>query len=270
MAIKLNSNLKIITSGSVPTTDNLMIGEAAFGYIPDSGDTGGKYHLFCNPGDKDFTGNPEDNIGKIIDLIIPIEVVQTMGTSVSSVMSQNAVSILIQAIQAVLNKIWDSTEPDEGELVDNGYAVLSSDPQRVYAAAQITQFLEVLGVYTKEEVDAKLVSVFKPMGSVDTFQDLLDSVDDDSYVPVSGHVWNIKAVGGTDVHGDIIKAGGNVVYIEDVGGLTGWDQLGGTVDLTGYLTNTEFDAIILGTGDGTKVLTDDRTYQTIELNIVEI
>ena len=43
-----------------------------------------------------------------------------------------------------------------------------------------------------------------------------------------GDVYNITAAGGTDESGVAIKAGDNVVKTE-----TGWDNLGGTVDLSG-------------------------------------
>ena len=44
MAIQLLSNVKIITSGQMPTPDNLQPGEAAFGKLTSDG----KYHLFGN------------------------------------------------------------------------------------------------------------------------------------------------------------------------------------------------------------------------------
>lgn len=47
MAIQLISNVKIITSGAAPTTENLLPGQAAFGKL----NSDGKYHLFGNTGE---------------------------------------------------------------------------------------------------------------------------------------------------------------------------------------------------------------------------
>ena len=44
MAIQLISNLKVITSGKVPTVDTLSVGQAAFGKIT----ADGKYHFYGN------------------------------------------------------------------------------------------------------------------------------------------------------------------------------------------------------------------------------
>lgn len=45
-----------------------------------------------------------------------------------------------------------------------------------------------------------------------------------------GDMYNVKAAGGTDENGVAIKAGDNVVKTE-----TGWDNYGGTIDLSGYV-----------------------------------
>lgn len=59
-----------------------------------------------------------------------------------------------------------------------------------------------------------------------------------------GDMYNVLAAGGTDENGTPIKAGDNVVKTE-----TGWDNYGGTVDLSGYVEK-----------DGDKVLsTNDYT-----------
>ena len=60
MSIQLLSNVKIITSGNVPTTANLLPGQAAFGKI----NSDGKYHLFGN------TGEGGDGIGKVVDIVL--------------------------------------------------------------------------------------------------------------------------------------------------------------------------------------------------------
>lgn len=79
-----------------------------------------------------------------------------------------------------------------------------------------------------------------------------------------GDMYNVTAAGGTDENGVAIKAGDNVVKTE-----TGWDNFGGTVDLSNYVQK-----------DGAKVLsTEDFTtaYKTkldgieadADVNIIE-
>ena len=76
-----------------------------------------------------------------------------------------------------------------------------------------------------------IASAYKIKGSKDTFADLPSSGN------LNGDVWNIKIAGGTDRFGTAIKAGDNVVYVEDTINPTdsGWDVLGGTTDLSGYV-----------------------------------
>ena len=67
------------------------------------------------------------------------------------------------------------------------------------------------------------------------------SKDTSAELPASGNsngdVWNIKIAGGTDRYGTDIKAGDNVVWIEDTldPSNSGWDVQGGTTDLSGYV-----------------------------------
>ena len=60
MAIRISSNLKLITSGQVPTTDELKVGELAFGTIL----ADGKLHLYSNPGDT-AGSNPAGSIVEV-------------------------------------------------------------------------------------------------------------------------------------------------------------------------------------------------------------
>ena len=79
----------------------------------------------------------------------------------------------------------------------------------------------------KEDVSAALI--YK--GSKDTFAELPASGNK------NGDVWNIKIAGGTDRYGTAVKAGDNVVYVEDkiTPANSGWDVQGGTTDLSGYV-----------------------------------
>ena len=69
-------------------------------------------------------------------------------------------------------------------------------------------------------------------GSVDTFAELPSSGMS------NGDVYNVKIAGGTDRYGTAVKAGDNVAYVVADSGDTlasGWDVLGGTMDLSGYV-----------------------------------
>ena len=78
-----------------------------------------------------------------------------------------------------------------------------------------------------------ITAVTRIKGSKDYFSELPTSGN------VNGDVWNIKyASDATDRYGTAIKAGDNVVYIEDTvtPANSGWDILGGTTDLSNYVT----------------------------------
>ena len=100
------------------------------------------------------------------------------------------------------------------------------------AALEITTDTKIanldLSAYAlKSEVAGALI--YK--GSKDTFDELPASGNS------NGDVWNVKIAGGTDRYGTDIKAGDNVVWIEDTldPGNSGWDVQGGTTDLSGYV-----------------------------------
>ena len=95
----------------------------------------------------------------------------------------------------------------------------------------------------KEDVSAALI--YK--GSKDTFAELPSSGNS------NGDVWNIKIAGGTDRYGTAVKAGDNVVYVEDkiTPANSGWDVQGGTTDLSGYVETVSgksliYDSLISG------------------------
>nr|DAV04661.1 MAG TPA: hypothetical protein [Caudoviricetes sp.] len=91
--------------------------------------------------------------------------------------------------------------------------------------------------YTKSEVDAKVASVYKYKGSVNSYADL-PTADQ-----VEGDVYNVATADAA--HG--IKAGDNVAWVAVKGEVEAhWDVLAGTVDLSGYFTKTEVnDALAL-------------------------
>ena len=90
-----------------------------------------------------------------------------------------------------------------------------------------------LNAYAKK---SDVSSALRYKGSKDTFAALPETGNE------NGDVWNIKIAGGTDRHGVAIEAGDNVAYIidEENSNETGWDVLGGTADLSDYITTEDF------------------------------
>ena len=84
-------------------------------------------------------------------------------------------------------------------------------------------------VYTKEEVDSLLSTIYRVKGSVDNYSDLPSDA-------VIGDVYNI--INADSTHG--IHAGDNVVWNGEA-----WDKLGGIVDLTDYVTAKDFEALAI-------------------------
>lgn len=93
----------------------------------------------------------------------------------------------------------------------------------------------ITDAYTKTEVDAKLTSAVRYMGTKASYSALPTSDNK------TGDMWNITAA--DSAHG--IKAGDNVVWNG-----SGWDVQSGTVDLSGCvqnadaITNAEIDTIV--------------------------
>lgn len=85
---------------------------------------------------------------------------------------------------------------------------------------------KVANTYTKAEVDSKVSAVMRYKGSKDTYAELPTEGN------IVGDVWNVANADAE--HG--IKAGDNVAWNE-----TGWDVLGGVVDLSGYATKTDLN-----------------------------
>nr|DAH90084.1 MAG TPA: hypothetical protein [Caudoviricetes sp.] len=78
--------------------------------------------------------------------------------------------------------------------------------------------------YTKAEVDSKLTSIYRYKGSVATYSALPSSGN------VGGDVWNVE------------DSGKNYAWDDDN---STWDDLGGTVDLSGYLTVSDAQSTYL-------------------------
>lgn len=108
----------------------------------------------------------------------------------------------------------------------NGYTDGEGIAHEGLGAKVSTLETKVANTYTKAEVDSKVSAVMRYKGSKDTYTDLPTEGN------VIGDVWNITTA-------DIaqgIKAGDNVAWNG-----TGWDILGGAVDLSGYATKTDLN-----------------------------
>lgn len=84
-------------------------------------------------------------------------------------------------------------------------------------AAAIAKKAEKDSVYTKEQVDAKVSSVYKVKGSVANYDSL----------PINANVGDVY---------DTLDSGANYVWTEN-----GWDKLGDIVDLTDYAKKVDLD-----------------------------
>lgn len=344
MAVEVVSNVKIVLSGQKPTTENLLVGQAAFGKLTSDG----LYHLW---------GNSD---GTIVDLVMSTasgidafdldQVLNQGNTSTIDIQIKDGTDVTI------ISKDYISTTDGSRELkmdpstgfTDAGQPVLSANSNNTINATQAGTMRGFLDVYSKAETTALISGVYKYKGTIATFAAL---VAQEEYTPVVGDVWNIETAGGTDKNGNAIKAGDNVAFVGPEKA-TDWDVLAGIVDLSNYYTKTEVDGIkttlegsiqtaqstasaaqsaaqaaqadvdalepkvtalesagyqtasdvqgiltsghyvadenyvhtdnnytaadktkvdkITTTGDGTKVLTDDGTYQTLELSVVSI
>lgn len=90
----------------------------------------------------------------------------------------------------------------------------------------------ITDAYTKSEVDAKVSSVYKYKGSVETYAELPTENN------VEGDVWNVAQA--DKEHG--VSAGDNVAWVNVKGEVAAhWDVLAGTVDLTNYYAKDEID-----------------------------
>lgn len=233
--VQLLSNVKIITSGVMPTTANLLPGQAAFGKI----NSDGKYHLFGNTGEG-------GDAGKVVDIVLD---------TYSGISAYTLEEVLAQGNTSKLNVVFT----DEGgttkvtigpagvvmgetSVKEDGIKVAGKD---VLSAALTTvsdddaaTMRGLLKVYSKTEIDGMLAGVYHIKGSVDAFTNLPTNAK-------VGDVYNIKTAGGTDIHGTPIKAGDNVVYVASNGDdPAGWDVLSGVVDLSAYYTSAQVDGLL--------------------------
>lgn len=106
-------------------------------------------------------------------------------------------------------------EMDIREDVNSGLSEVQT--QITAQAAAIAKKAEKDSVYTKEQVDAKVSSVYKVKGSVANYDSL----------PSNANIGDVY---------DTLDSGANYVWTEN-----GWDKLGDIVDLTDYAKKEELD-----------------------------
>lgn len=140
------------------------------------------------------------------------------------------------AALSVANKTVDVTVPTKvGDLTnDKGYLVANDIANKADKATTLAGY-NIGDAYTKTQVDGLVTGVLHYMGSYDTFAALTAAVTS----PKQGDVYNIRTAGGKDENNVSIKAGDNVAYSG-----TGWDVLGGDVDLSAYATTSTMNTAL--------------------------
>lgn len=112
--LKVQSNVKHITSGHRPNTIDLQVGEIAFGLVREDG----LFHIYMNPGDPDGL-KPQ---GVIVDFITDGAALMEMTESIlgGAKLSSNEVQTMAaQAISRALNRTYGIQANDAGQLVVN-------------------------------------------------------------------------------------------------------------------------------------------------------
>lgn len=238
MAIQLMSNVKIITSGTKPTTANLLPGQAAFGKLTSDG----KYHLFGNTGE-------DGGAGKVVDIVLDtysaldaatLETVLTSGnTTKLNIVFTDDGDVTKVTIGNTGITMGTTTMTAEG-FKDNGKAVLSGNPSLVVTDEEASTMRTFLKVYSKTEIDGMVAGAFHFKGSVAAENLPTEGMK-------AGDVYNITTNAGKikDIHNNVMKPGDNVVYVNANGDdPAGWDTLSGVVDLSAYYTSAQVDEIL--------------------------
>ena len=123
----------------------------------------------------------------------------------------------------------------------------------------------ITDAYTKTEVDGKVAGAYHFMGSYASLDALKADVTNGTITPKAGHVYNITTVGGTDMNGNEVHAGDNVAYVE--GEPSGWDVLGGTMDLSAYAKTENVNSALNEKADKTTVNDIDNRVGKLESKV---
>ena len=162
------------------------------------------------------------------DSIVKYQIIMNLdGTLFEGTNSNVQVLLLPIAAEAGITDYADLTgkpQINSVELTGNFIATAETLPLSVEDTTSIMEALNAKAnaadVYTKEEIDTKISTVYKYCGSVATVEEL--PAENQSI----GDVYNVEADG--------------INYAWDG---TKWDSLAGVVDLSGYTTKEEFEAL---------------------------
>ena len=149
-----------------------------------------------------------------------------MSTDMNAVVLTGQLDTAMRRIKAELDKVSAAGGAIDAITIDGTTQTITNKTVALDLSAYAKK-TDIAGVYTAK-------------GTVANFAALPNDAS-------AGDVYNITAAGGTDENGVAIKAGDNVVKTS-----TGWDNLGGTVDLSNYVQK-----------DGSKVLSTE-DYTTAE------
>lgn len=166
-----------------------------------------------------YTKDKEDALlGTKVDNTTYNQYVEENNAAVASKVSQTA-------YDAKIAELEKADSDDAQALVDYKAEMVETLAGKADKATTLAGY-GITDAYTKDEVDAKVASVYKFKGSVETVDDLPTEGN------VEGDVYNVKATGE------------NYAWVAPVeGGEAGhWDDLGGDVDLTAYATKEEVAA----------------------------
>lgn len=156
--IKIKGNLKLISTGNVPTTSNLPKGYCAFGTVD------GKASLY---------GNIDGT--EVVDLFkdITIEPVQTLGQSTTAIMSQKAVTDALTSLghlftlKGVVSDLTDlpTTDNKQGDVYIVVTDATATDAEEYVWTGTKWERLGVVvktdlsAYYTKDEIDTELADI---------------------------------------------------------------------------------------------------------------
>lgn len=177
--------------------------------------------------------SPSANVSVDKDGNVILTVTDASGTTEQVISTGEVVpDSLIQRIESVESTVQsldesktDRTEHDElkGRVEQAESGVSSLEASKADRASTLAGY-GITDAYTKDETDAKVSSVYRYRGSVDTYSELPAEGN------VVGDVWNISSADAA--HG--IDAGDNVAWTGEE-----WDRLSGEVDLTPYALKAE-------------------------------
>jgi len=197
--INVISNLKVIRTGSVPTATTLPVGHMAFGKITETG----KYHIF---------GNSD---GVIKDYVIDL----VGGTDLQDILNNGNIADG-KSIRLTADEGFDVIMSAIDGFTDDGKPVLSANSERTIEANDALVMRTALGVYSKDESDALLSTVFIFKGKV---AEVTDLPDEDQKV---GDAYQVEA------DGKIYAWTGD-----------DWVSLAAIIDLSDYYTIEEIDGM---------------------------